>query len=293
MFTTHIDAQFEAYHEALEFFTSHPQRLIEIEKFVTEQILHFIDLHLPEIRRDYNEASYLCPFWKNYTPLERGRDLRGDQYPWIEVGEQVFGNKLARYFANNFDVKDTGLPSGADERCVISSLKIKEILGITNSVWVFIDIKSAGPRDDFNNAVMSPYQVSGSGDWAEKDEGLTNRPIIAQGARASHEFLCSLSPLYVLSDGTLAPLATFAIKPVYAMEQHDGHTIGQPLKKIKIAAIPNGILLTRNPNYNKLYPGLFFPGKDDSKKDLRKLRARVSFDRLAEIAPWRVNEIIL
>lgn len=292
MFTEFISNQFRAYKTAFAYFICHPQALIEIEHFVMKELLHFVDLHMPEIVRDYNEASFLFPFWKNYPPLDRGRDPRGDQFPWIEVGEQVFGNKLSRYLANNFNIRDSGLPSGTDERCIISSERIKQILGITNSVWVFIDIKSAGPRDDFNHAVMSPYQVSGSGNWKHEDDGVSNDAILAQGHRVTHEFMCSLSPIYVLSDGTIAPLVTFVIKPIYSMlNGFNGANIGQPLEKIKIASIPNGILLTHNPNYNSEYPGLFYPGKDDKSKDFRKIRARVSFDILERIDNWRVNNI--
>lgn len=292
MFTEFISDQYSAYHAAFTHFYSNPQSLMEIEQFVMKELLHFIDLNMPEIVRDYNEASFLFPFWKNYPPLDRGRNPRGDQYPWIEVGEQVFGNKLSRYFANNFTIKDSGLPSGTDGRCIISSERIKQILGITNSVWIFVDIKSAGPRDDFNHAVMSPYQVSGSGNWDNEMDGVKNDPIMAVGSRASHEFLCSLSPIYILSDGTIAPLITFVIKPVYSMMTNEkGENIGQPLEKIKIASIPNGILLTHNPNYNSIYPGLFYPGKDDKNKDSRKIRARVSFDILEKIADWRVKNI--
>ena len=71
----------------------------------------------------------------------------------------------------------------------------------------------------------------------------------------------------------------------------DGNNTGQPLKKLKIASIPNGILLTQNPNYVKLHPHLFFPGKDDKKKNEAKLRARVSFDTLHDIDAWRIKEI--
>ena len=292
MFTEFISEQYYAYKKAFKYFCDNPQSLIEIERFVMNELLHFIDLNLPEIVRDYNEASYLFPFWKNYSPLDRGRDPRGDQYPWIEVGEQVFGNKLSRYFANNFTIKDSGLPSGADDRCIISSERIKQILGITNSVWIFIDIKSAGPRDDFNHAVMSPYQVSGSGNWDLEMDGVKNDAILAIGTRITHEFLCSLSPIYVLSDGTIAPLVTFVIKPVYSMLMDEGgDNIGQPLENIKIASIPNGVLLTHSPNYLSIYPGLFYPGKDDKKKDSRKIRARVSFDILGKIANWRINNI--
>ena len=291
MYKKYAKEQYEAFHKAKDYFATEPQRLVEIEKFVMNEILHFIDLHLPEIERDYNEASYLYSFWKNYPPLERGRAPIGDQYPWIEVGEQVFGNKLSRYFANNFEIKDAGLPSGADDRCIISSERIRQILGITDSVWVFIDIKSAGPRDDFNHAVMSPYQISGSGNWANIDDGVTNDTILATGKIAQHDFLCSMSPIYVLSDNTIAPLVTFVIKPVYTMVTSTDTTIGQPLEKIQVASIPNGILLTHNPNYMNIYPGLFFPGKDDKSKDLRKIRARVSFEILSKIAEWRIKEI--
>lgn len=293
MFNQFIHNQFSIYSDAFDYYANHSECLIAIEKFVMNEICHFVDLHLPEIKRDYDEASYLYPFWKNYTPLERGRSPVGDQYPWIEVGEKVFGSKLSRYFASNFDIKDSGLPSGSDERCIISSQRIKQLLNITDSVWVFIDIKSAGPRDDFNHAVMSPYQVSGSGNWENIDDGVYNEPIVAKGARVSHDFLCSLSPIYVLSDNTISPLANFVIKPIYGMSKAGEQTTGQPLEKIRIACIPNGILLSHNPAYLKSYPGLFFPGKDDKNKDLRKIRARVSFDVLKEIDDWRVAEIVV
>ena len=293
MFTQYAEKQYAVYKDAFAFFIKNPQRLIEAEKFVMDEIIHFIDIHQPEIKRDYDEASYLYSFWKNYPPLDRGRAPIGDQYPWIEVGEQVFGNKLQRHFNANFSVKDSGLPSGADDRCIVSSERIRQILGYTDSVWVFIDIKTAGPRDDFDHAVMSPYQISGSGNWTKVKDGMKNNPIKAEGKIATHDFFCSLSPIYVLSDGTVAPLLTFVIKPVYEMvkDPSTGTTIGQPLEKIKLASIPNGILLTKNPNYNKKHPGLFFPGKDDQTKDKRKMRARISFDLLKKIADWRIKEI--
>ena len=295
MFTQYADTQFAAYKEALAYFQQNPDRLIEAEQFVMDEIIHFINIHQPEIKRDYDEASYLYSFWKNYPPLNRGRAPKGDQYPWIEVGEQVFGNKLQRHFNANFSVKDAGLPSGSDDRCIISSERIRQILGITDSVWIFIDIKSEGPRDESDHAVMSPYQISGSGNWENVADGIKNNPIKEIGKRTTHNFYCSLSPIYVLSDGTVAPLLTFAIKPVYEMVKESGtdKTIGQPLARIKLASIPNGILLTKNPNYNKKYPGLFFPGKDDKDKDKKKIRARISFSLLKEIADWRIKEMVV
>ena len=291
MFHQYSEIQYALYHQALQYYLQNPNALIQIEQFVMREIGHFVDLQLPEIKKDYDEASYLYSFWKNYAPLDRGRSPIGDQYPSIEVGERVFGSNISRYFAANFNVKDSGLPSGSDERCIISSPRIQQILGFTDSVWVFIDIKSAGPRDDFEHAVMSPYQVSGSGGWQNIPDGVMNSPIIAQGRRASHDFLCSLPPIYVLSDGTVAPLVTIVIKPIYSMMFNNNQNIGQPLQKIKIASIPNGLLLTQNPNYLETYPNLFFPGKDDKGKDLRKIRARISFDILRNINQWRVAEI--
>ena len=146
-----------------------------------------------------------------------------------------------------------------------------------------------------HHAVMSPYQISGSGDWENVEDGMKNNPIKEVGKRVTHNIYCSLSPIYVLSDGTVAPLLTFAIKPVYEMLKEAGSekAIGQPLARIKLASIPNGILLTKNPNYNKKHPGLFFPGKDDKEKDKKKIRARISFGLLKEIADWRVKEIFV
>ena len=69
--------------------------------------------------------------------------------------------------------------------------------------------------------------------------------------------------------------------------------VGQPLCRIEVACIPNGLLLTKNPGYLKQHPQLFFPGKDDRAKNLRKIRARVSFDVLKSIDAWRVAEIML
>jgi len=58
-----------------------------------------------------------------------------------------------------------------------------------------------------------------------------------------------------------------------------------------VATLPNGLLLTLNPGYLKGHPTLFYPGKDDKGKQETKLRARVSFQILRKIAPWRVENI--
>jgi hypothetical protein len=253
--------------------------------------------NLAEIKNDYNEASYLYPFWENYPPEDRGRQPIMDQYTWLEVGEHAIGAKLPRLLVNSFDVRDTGIPTGADQRFVISSKNILEATqGFTNSAWLFIDIKSVGPRDDQDHTVMSHNQVSGDGTWENSQAGVRNSILQAIGARASHDFHASIPPIYVLSDGTIAPVVIIALKPVYQMLQANHSNIrnnGQPLERIDVACIPNGLLLTQNPNYLNTYRGILFPGKDDKSKDTRKLRVRVSFSLLKEIHPWRVESILV
>jgi len=110
----------------------------------------------------------------------------------------------------------------------------------------------------------------------------------ASGKIASHVFYPAISPIYPLSSGAVAPTIHIFVKPVYTMLSGRYH--GQPLESIKNICVPNGILLTKNPDYLDRYPGLFFPGKDDKKKDPKKIRVRVSFEILRQIAPWRVQE---
>ena len=114
---------------------------------------------------------------------------------------------------------------------------------------------------------------------------------LSRGARLSQLQSKPITPSF--HNGQTATSVTFAIKPVYSMVHREGveENLGQPLSKIKVASIPNGILLTSDPNYLSKYPHLFFPGKDDSKKDLRKLRASFSFDILEEIDSWRVTQV--
>ncbi|EFV5118934.1 BglI family type II restriction endonuclease, partial [Salmonella enterica] len=196
------------------------------------------------------------PFWQNYPPDNRGRQPRGDQFPWIEVGEHTIGRKLTRNLSYDFELYDIGVPTGADERFLLKSQEIRNIThGIFDSAFLSIDIKSVGPRDDFFHAVMSHNQISGDGQWNIPEAGMVNTPLKAQGLYASHDFHCSLPPLYVLSDNTVAPVITMAIKPVYDMlslhTELNRH--GQPLKRITLISIPNGLLLTQNPNYLSKY----------------------------------------
>ncbi len=297
MFETYRDMQFKAYHQARRHLVNRPESLIALEEFVMRRVVAGVTRSLPLICKDYNEASYLYPFWQNYPPEERGRDPRGDQYPWIEVGEHALGGKLAECI-KELNPRDVGLPAGADQRFLIDSPAILKCTdGLTSRAWLHLDIKSVGPRDDHDHSVMSHNQISGDGKWDKIGDGIRNTPMIAQGARAQHGFHCSIPPVYVLSEGIVAPVVHLAIKPVYDMLHLNREAPilqrGQPLRRITFASIPNGLLLCQNPNYLKIYPGLLYPGKDDKSKDPRKLRARIDFKILKAIAPWRINDLAL
>ena len=101
MFTKYANKQHEAYLEAMDYYKNNPDRLIEAERFVMNEILHFIDIHQPEIKRDYDEASYLYSFWKNYPPEDRGRAPKATN---------IHGLKLAnKYLETN--CKDISTPT--------------------------------------------------------------------------------------------------------------------------------------------------------------------------------------
>jgi len=294
MFNRYRQNQFNTYGPARDRLAKDASILLELEEFLAAQVSKIIADNIKEICDDYNEATFLFPFWQEYPPEERGRQPKGDQYPWIEVGEHVLGAKLGRLIPKVFDTRDPGLPTGPDARFLIRHQEIAKITGaLTNAAWLMLDIKSVGPRDDANHTVMSHNQISGDGNWTKPTAGVKNRVMKATGKRESHPFHCTLPPLYVFSDGTIAPTVLMAIKPVYAMlGLLDGaNLVGQPLERLDVISIPNGILLEVNPGYLAKHPGLLFPGKDDKKKNPLKVRARISFDILAKIAKWRVVSI--
>lgn len=294
MFSSFSDRMFALYADARKKLIASPAGLIACEKFVHDAIQATLTENLMEFREDYDEASYMYPFWQNYPPEERGRSPKGDQFPWIEVGEHSVGCKLARLLSLKFGLREVGLPSGPDQRFMLRSPKIRELLGFTDAVMVLIDVKSVGPRDDFEHTVLSPYQVSGDGLWLKPSGGIHNTVLVATGARTSHPFHCALPPVYVSSKLCVAPSISVFVKPVYSMVPavaNNEKTIGQPLSRLTIATLPNGLLLTQNPNYLKKWPHLFFPGKDDKSKSDERRRARISFSVLNEIADWRVQSI--
>jgi hypothetical protein len=298
MFNAHRPQMFAAYNKARDYFIRNWGELVEIEKYTHSLIKQAVIENLSEIRRDYDEASFLHPFWQNYPPEERGRSPRGDQFPWIEVGEHSVGFKLARILSSRVAIREIGLPSGTDQRFVLQSKDLGQRCKITNQAMLFMDVKSVGPRDDADHTVLSTYQVSGDGIWKSPKSGVKNSVMTARGSVATHAFHCALPPIYVLSDYTVAPTVSVFIKPVYQMVSlKEGNQTaiktGQPLQKITIVTLPNGLLLAEKPGYLAKYPELFYPGKDDKTKAETKLRARVSFEILRKIEPWRVDTILL
>lgn len=293
MFNAFRNSQYIIYNQARDYFIQNYIQLIELEKFISSKIHEIINNNIEQIVDDFNEASYLYPFWQNYPPEERGRLPIGDQYPWIEVGEHAIGDKLPRLLESYFSIRDVGLPTGSDVRLVLTHPEIGNITsGFTEKCWLFLDIKSVGPRDDQNHTVMSHNQISGSGRWDSVDGGVVNEIMVARGRKASHLFHCSIPPIYVLSDGTVIPVVVVILKPVYKMLslEENSTDIGQPLRRISFATVPNGLLLHERPNYLEQYPELFFPGKDDKTKNPLKVRCRVSFAILRSIASWRFQE---
>lgn len=167
MFRRYRSDPFRKYNEGRNHFLANIPQLIAPEKYFSDALHAIVSNAIPEIIRDYNEASNLFPFWQNYPPEERGRQHRGDRFPWIEVGEHTIGDKLPRLLERyGYTIGDAGLPTGPDKRFVLSHGEIARCPGgYTDAAWLFVDSKSVGPRDDFDNTVMS------------HNSGLRGRPV--------------------------------------------------------------------------------------------------------------------
>ena len=290
MYHDYQEDQFYRYTRAKKELVSNPTLLCQLEELCANKVANLFRDEFTTIKAQYDEASYLNPFWRNHQPKNRGRAPIGDQVPWIEVGEHVVGDKLPTLLRREFgQVLEFGFPSGPDERFILRDAAIEESLQISDACALLLDIKSVGPRDDQPHSVMSPNQVSGDGIWEQSSRGITNTPLVATGPRARHDFIPAIPPILVLSDGTVAPVVHIIAKVVYGMEYLDEECIGQPLHRIDIISWPNGILLTMNPNYLSDKPRLLFPGKDDKGKAIENRRARISFELLKEISRWRVQ----
>ena len=57
---------FNKYNEARRYFVENHDKLINVENYIMHVMGGFFKDYIQEIVYDYNEASYLYPFWKNY-----------------------------------------------------------------------------------------------------------------------------------------------------------------------------------------------------------------------------------
>lgn len=243
-----------------------PEYLLELE----EQYMVFLQGLVADaamrIFLDFGKATALMPFWRNYPPIQRGRAPTGTSIPWSEVGQTAIGFNIIRALSQaDPDITFPGLPSGADVRF------------LTNDALVHFDVKITGPNDRADEVVASPNQVSGDGvSWRD---GVFNSPVPVSGNRASMIFQPELPPFYVI-EGRVYPCITIFLKGVYEVEAIEY----QPLTKLELVCVPNGLLAFDGPRYLN-EPGLFIPGKDE--KNHPKKRVRVRMGPLSRIAAWR------
>jgi hypothetical protein len=254
------------YLSAREKLLKDPQLLLNLEEHYTTYLQGIIADIAERISIDFNKATELLSFWKNYAPIQRGRAPTGTAIPWAEVGQTAIGYNVIRALSlTSLDFTFPGLPSGADIRF------------LTQDALIHFDVKITGPNDRVDEVVASPNQISGDGiEWRG---GVFNSIVEIQGNRTAMIFQPELPPLYLI-DGKLFPCLTIFLKGIYTVE-----TLGyQPLTKLEIVCVPNGILSFVNPKYLNQH-GLFIPGKDE--KNHPKKRVRVRMNPLVQLAGWR------
>lgn len=279
----------ENYNRVRGYLISDPDALILLECYITCLVNDIIGANYLEIEHDYNEASYLHPFWASYPPDGQGKSAAGDQIPWLEVGEHAVGHKLSRLIASDYQIAEIGLPTGADNRFVLYSDEISDITHeTTDCAFVHLTIKSVGPGSDQGSTIVSPNQISGNGIWEQSADNVENALITASGPDCYHAFHPAIPPIYTMTDGKTAPTIHLFIQPSYrtlSLEPEAGR--GQPLKSIQSVCVPNGLLLTCQPNYLSAYPDLL--RLEEAESDPGNVCARISLDILSQIDRWRVS----
>ena len=158
--------------------------ITQLEQGFMEAIVKAVLKVVPEIEKEFKAAPDYLPFWLNYAPRQRGRAPVGDAVPWGEVGEKLILATLAEGVAQQYPgVRYPALPFGGDFRFA------------TDQVLLHLDVKMTGPRDNPDEIVASPNQVSGDGyDWNEK--GVLNHQEQIIGPRATRMFQPELCLLY-------------------------------------------------------------------------------------------------
>jgi len=247
-------------------------KLIELERSIADKFLKILVSNAAEIKADFDEATYLKPFWVKYAPVQRGHKPRGEAFPWGEVGEKVLEGYLYSKAQTEFDdVRFIGVPYGHDVRFS------------TSEAFIHIDIKATGPTDNIDEVVSSPNQVTGDG-VLDADGVMSNSPFKVKGLRKIMDFNPELAP-FVLYKGKVLPVITFYLKVVYAVVKKGN----QPLEHLELICVPNGLLMFDGPNYSSI-DKLFTPGKDEV--HVKRKRTRIKLDPLASIEKWRCSKII-
>lgn len=247
--------------------------LVLLERRVMNFLTDTVQEAALTLHDDFSRSHDLIPSWIAYPPKQRGRSPVGDSHPWSEVGEKSLSFNLLRAICERrSDVSFPGLPFGADVRFA------------THEAFVHFDVKLTGPRDNQDEVVAPPQQVSGNG--ATWNKGVQNSSFKVVGQRASFQFQPKLPPFYVL-DGRVLPCLTFFLKAVYALKG-----LGeQPLQHMEVACVPNGLLLFDGPLLAQT-EGLLIPGKDDRSVPDSDKRTRIRLAPLASLDDgWRCRQI--
>ncbi len=248
------------------------KQLFELEKSVSKILANGLLKVASNIKRDFDQASKLQPYWEIYAPLQRGHQPSGRAFPWGEVGEKVIEGYLYSNAAQLFgEVKFIGIPFGHDIRFA------------TNKAFIQIDAKSTGPSDNINQIVSSPNQITGDG-LLDSSSRVVNKKFKAVGLNKCHDFRPELPPFYII-DGRILPTLTFYVKVVYSV----ANLGNQPLEYLELICVPNGLIMFDGPNLSQTTKGLFTPGKDEAKV-VRK-RVRINLYPLSGTQGWRCQKI--
>jgi len=261
------------YNEARSFLLKNNcEFLLQLERETTQLLINKILGIASDIKKDFDKATELKPFWERYAPVQRGYKPRGEAFPWGEVGEKVVEGHLYSLMPKIFDdVRFIGVPYGHDIRF------------LTNKAFIHIDAKSTGPTDNPDEVVSSPNQVTGNGKL-DANNLVYNDIAEMRGPQVTREFQPELAPFYII-DGKVLPILTYYLKIVYSVK-----SLGeQPLEYLELICVPNGLALFDGPNLANVVDGLLTPGKDEVKV-VRK-RTRIKLDPLAKLDSWRCQKI--
>ncbi len=252
-----------------------PAYIVSVERRYMDFLVGVTLAAAERLERDFGKANDLLPFWRSYSPKQRGRAPTGNAIPWSEVGEKSLSFNLLRVIVEQLPATTfPGLPFGGDVRFA------------HDDAIVHFDVKLTGPNDRTDEVVAPPQQVSGDG--ALWNEGVVNSSWTVTGQRASMVFQPKLPPFYVL-DGTVRLCLTYFLKAVYTVQDYGV----QPLHYLEVACVPNGLLMFDGPVYART-PGLLIPGKDDKSKAAEDKRTRIRLNPLASLENgWRCRQVRL